>query len=102
MNHGIILLERIDIEKETTSILNDAIVNGCVVRLRPIVLTTLTTCLGLLSLMIFGGPFWYGLTTVIAYGLFIGTFVTLFIVPIIYSYLFKDEGGVSAFRNVHG
>ena len=52
-------------------------------RLMPILMTTLTTVGGLLSLMFVGGPLFKGLATVIVVGLSIGTFFTLFVLPAI-------------------
>lgn len=50
-------------------------------RLMPILMTTLTTVGGLLSLMLVGGPLFKGLATVIVVGLSIGTLFTLFVLP---------------------
>ena len=52
-------------------------------RLMPILMTTLTTVGGLLSLMFGTGPLFKGLATVIVVGLSIGTFMTLFVLPAI-------------------
>lgn len=59
-------------------------------RLMPILMTTLTTVGGLLSLM-FGGPLFKGMATVIVVGLSIGTLFTLFVLPAIYA-IFVDFG----------
>jgi multidrug efflux pump subunit AcrB len=58
-------------------------------RFRPIIMTTATTVLGLLPLILFGGALWYGLANVIAYGLAVGTFLTLGMVPVFYSLFFN-------------
>ena len=59
-------------------------------RLMPILMTTLTTVGGLLSLM-FGGPLFKGMATVIVVGLSIGTLFTLFVQPAVYA-IFVDFG----------
>jgi multidrug efflux pump subunit AcrB len=59
-------------------------------RLMPILMTTLTTVGGLLSLM-FGGPLFKGMATVIVIGLSIGTLFTLFVQPAVYA-IFVDLG----------
>lgn len=62
-------------------------------RLMPILMTTLTTVGGLLSLMFVGGPLFKGLATVIVVGLSIGTFFTLFVLPAIIA-VFVERFGV--------
>ncbi len=52
-------------------------------RLMPILMTTLTTVGGLISLMLVGGPLFKGLASVIVIGLLIGTLFTLFVLPAI-------------------
>ena len=60
---------------------------------QPILMTTLTTVGGLLSLMFVGGPLFKGLATVIVVGLSIGTFFTLFVLPAIIA-VFVERLGV--------
>jgi multidrug efflux pump subunit AcrB len=91
INNAIILIDRIDLERETGKKIYDAIVSACQQRLRPIIITTLTTTLGLLTLIIPHDPLFYGLANIIAYGLAVGTFLTLAVVPVLYSLMFKDK-----------
>ena len=60
-------------------------------RLMPILMTTLTTVGGMLSLM-FGGPLFKGMATVIVVGLSIGTGFTLFVLPAIYAVFVENLG----------
>src|SRR3546814_5548914 len=55
----------------------------------PIVMTKLTCILGLVPLMLFGGELWYGMTVVIMGGLALGTLLTLGVIPVLYSLLFR-------------
>ena len=61
-----------------------SIVNGGRLRLRPIILTSLTTISGLVP-MAFGiggsSEMWAPLANVIVFGLFVSTLITLFIIP---------------------
>ncbi|MBT4759433.1 MAG: efflux RND transporter permease subunit [Nitrosomonadales bacterium] len=91
INNAIILIDRIDLEREMGKKIYDAIISACQQRLRPIIITTLTTTLGLLTLIIPHDPLFYGLANIIAYGLGVGTFLTLAVVPVLYSILFKDK-----------
>ncbi len=89
INNGIVLLDRIDIELEAGRDPYDAVVTAAVARFRPIVMTTMTTILGLLPLIVSVDPLFYGMATVIAFGLAVGTVLTLLIVPIFYTLLFR-------------
>jgi multidrug efflux pump subunit AcrB len=95
INNAIILIDRIDLEREMGKKIYDAIVSACQQRLRPIIITTLTTTLGLLTLIIPHDPLFYGLANIIAYGLGVGTFLTLAVVPVLYSLMFKDKKIIS-------
>src|SRR3546814_6686897 len=55
----------------------------------PIVMTKLTCILGRVPLMLFGGELWYGMTVVIMGGLALGTLLTLGVIPVLYSLLFR-------------
>ena len=88
INNGIVLIDRIDIEREAGKEPYDAIVSACLARFRPILMTTLTTILGLLPLLVSIDPLFYGLATVIAFGLGVGTIFTLGIVPVLYAMMF--------------
>ena len=58
-------------------------------RLRPILLTTLTTIGGLLPLWLGGGPMWEPMAITIIFGLMFSTALTLGLVPILYSLFFR-------------
>ncbi len=83
INNGIVLIDQIDIERETED-LRTAIVNAAAQRIRPILLTSVTTVLGLIPLFLFGGPLWQPLAAVIIGGLSIASILTLFFVPAAY------------------
>lgn len=89
INNGIVLIDRIDIERAAGKSDYDAIVDSCITRLRPIAMTTITTIMGLLPLIINKDPLFYGMANVLAFGLGIGTILTLGVVPVLYATLFK-------------
>ena len=89
INNGIVLIDRIDIELDAGREPYDAIVAACMARVQPILMTTVTTILGLLSLIISVDPLFYGMAVTIAFGLGVATIFTLGIVPVLYAVLFR-------------
>jgi multidrug efflux pump subunit AcrB len=89
INNAIILLERIKIEEENGFSSYDAIIEASLSRFRPIVLTTLTTVLGLVPLWYSGGVMWEPMAISIIFGLMISTIFTLAFVPVLYALFFK-------------
>lgn len=90
INNAIVLIDRIDIERQVDGVSDfDALVQASVLRLRPIVMTTVTTVVGLLPLILGQDAMFYGMASVIAFGLLVGTVLTLGVVPVLYSLFFK-------------
>lgn len=91
INNGIVLIDRIDIERAKGLSDYQAIISSCLSRLRPIAMTTVTTVLGLLPLILDTGSMFYGMSVVLAFGLGVGTVLTLGVVPVLYAAFFKVE-----------
>jgi multidrug efflux pump subunit AcrB len=90
INNAIVLLERIKIEIEKNGREpRRAIVEAAQRRMRPILLTTLTTILGLLPLWIGGSPMFRPMAIAIIFGLLFATLLTLAVIPVLYSVLFR-------------
>ncbi|MBC8342002.1 MAG: efflux RND transporter permease subunit [Proteobacteria bacterium] len=89
INNAIVLIDRIETQTLAGLTEHDAIIEAAAQRLRPILMTTLTTILGLMPLMFFGGSLWFGMSVVIAFGLGVGTLLTLGVVPVLYATLFR-------------
>ncbi|MFC6439130.1 efflux RND transporter permease subunit [Bowmanella sp. JS7-9] len=89
INNAIVLIDRIDLERRDGKSDYDAIVSACRSRLRPITMTTITTVMGLLPLILGHDALFYGMACVIAFGLGVGTILTLGVVPVLYSVFFK-------------
>ena len=60
-------------------------------RLRPILMTSITTVLGSMPLILARAPLCYGMASVIAFGLMVGTVLTLGMVPVLDSLLLGIE-----------
>ncbi len=90
INNAIVLIDRIKIEIEENGLESaPAVIEAAQRRLRPILLTTATTVGGLIPLYLGGGPMWEPMAIAIMFGLVFSTVLTLGIVPILYSVLFR-------------
>jgi multidrug efflux pump subunit AcrB len=90
INNAIVLLDRIRIEiDENGHTPQRAIIEAGQRRLRPILLTTVTTLGGLLPLWFGGGPMWEPMAITIIFGLMVSTLLTLGVVPLLYSVMFR-------------
>ncbi|MCB2100089.1 MAG: efflux RND transporter permease subunit [Rhodobacterales bacterium] len=93
INNGIVLIDRVDGLRAEGLAPDKAVVEAALARFRPILMTTLTTILGLLPLIVSHDPLFYGLAAVIAFGLLLGTALTLGLVPVLYTLLFRVKVG---------
>ena len=90
VNNAIVLVEQIEVERERGREMIEAIVEGARLRLRPILMTSLTTVLGMLPLAIGfgeGSEMLQPLAVVIVWGLSFSMLVTLMLIPAIYRML---------------
>lgn len=92
--HGILIVEFANQLQEKGRSKYAAVAEAAGIRLRPILMTTFSTVMGVFPLLIAGGPgaasrFSIGL--VITAGMLIGTFFTLFVLPPIYLLLSRER-----------
>ncbi|MFQ6549376.1 efflux RND transporter permease subunit [Aestuariibius sp. 2305UL40-4] len=92
-NNVIVLIDQIDLERADKSI-SDAIVAAARKRLRPILLTSLTTVIGLLPMAIAGGALWEPMATLMIGGLGLAALLALFWVPALYKISFRSNQAV--------
>ncbi len=100
VNNAIVLIDYINKLKERGMALNEAIISAGATRLRPVLLTAITTILGLIpmvtgvsinfrelsiSLVSETSQYWKSMSIVVIFGLLIATFLTLVVVPTLYS-----------------
>jgi multidrug efflux pump subunit AcrB len=90
INNAIVLLDRIAIEiDEFGRTQMDAIMTACQQRLRPILLTTATTVLGMTPLLWGGTAMFKPMAITIIFGLAFATALTLLVVPVLYAIFFR-------------
>jgi len=90
INNAIVLLDRIAIEiKEYGRTEAEAIMHAAQQRLRPILLTTATTVLGMTPLLWGGTAMFKPMAITIIFGLAFATALTLLVVPVLYALLFR-------------
>jgi multidrug efflux pump subunit AcrB len=84
INNAIVLIDFIETKTAEGHDLRSAVTSAGRLRLRPIILTTLTTIGGLLPLSLFGGALWAPMTNGMIFGLIFSTALTLVVVPTLY------------------
>jgi multidrug efflux pump subunit AcrB len=109
VSNTVTLVEFINLKRYDGLNIKDALANAGMLRLRPIILTTGTTVLGLLptvySIPIVGGDknyFVYPLALAFAYGLIFATIITLVLVPCFYHIAEDFKQGLSKLFSIFG
>jgi hydrophobe/amphiphile efflux-1 (HAE1) family protein len=93
VNNAIVLIEQIEIQRENGQSILDAITEAAKLRLRPILMTTLTTVMGMLPLAIGlgeGSEMLKPMAVVIVFGLSFSMLISLFLIPSLYRLLHKE------------
>ncbi|WP_294405363.1 efflux RND transporter permease subunit [uncultured Clostridium sp.] len=99
VNNGIVLIDYISQlrEAKVQGTLEEIVAKGCAARLRPVLMTTMTTIVGMIpSALAFGegGDMMQPLAVVIIGGLSISTLVTLVLIPTVYLIFDKIENSL--------
>ena len=87
MKNGIVLIDYTTLLEERGVEVREATVKAARSRLRPILMTTLTTVLGMIPLAIGrgeGAEMWNSLGITVAWGLTVSTLITLLLIPALY------------------
>lgn len=94
VKNGIVLIDYTILNRERGMSITNAVVNAGRSRLRPVLMTTLTTVLGMIPMAIGtgeGAEMWRPMGMTVAWGLSISTLITLIIVPVVYC-IFAGNG----------
>jgi multidrug efflux pump subunit AcrB len=92
INNAIVLVDFIETNVAAGQELRSAVAEAGRVRMRPIILTSLTTIGGLLPLSLFGGALWAPMTNGMIFGLMFSTVLTLFVIPSLYVFMVEKGG----------
>lgn len=87
IKNGIVLIDEINLEISQGASPYDALINSSMSRLRPVMMASMTTVLGMIPLLtdaMFGA-----LAVTIMGGLLFGTVITLLVIPVLYALFFK-------------
>ena len=87
VKNGIVLIDYTSLLEERGYDVKEAVVQAARSRLRPILMTTLTTVLGMIPLAIGrgeGSEMWNSLGVTVAWGLTVSTLITLLLIPALY------------------
>ncbi len=90
VSHVIVLFDFIEEAHHEGLPLREALLDAGIVRLRPVMITVGATVLGLVPLAMHGGPLWEPLCYAQIGGLTLATFITLLLVPVMYSIFVLD------------
>jgi HAE1 family hydrophobic/amphiphilic exporter-1 len=97
VNNAIVLIDYINTRRKTGEERNEAVLNAGPIRLRPILMTTLTTVLGLVPMTLGigeGAELSSSMGTVVIAGLSLSTLLTLVFIPVVYT-IFDDRSNKS-------
>jgi multidrug efflux pump len=96
--NGILIVEFANQRKAAGFTKDDAVINAAAARLRPILMTSLSTVLGILPIALAlgaGSESRVSMGIAVVGGLILSTFLTLFIVPAIYSFFSRKTASVT-------
>jgi len=99
--NGILIVEFINQTRDKGVEFSLAIVEGAKIRLRPVLMTTLSTVMGSVPLMLAFGPGSESLNVlgiVVFFGVFFSAFLTLFIIPALYGVMAKNTKSPEAIK----
>jgi len=103
IRNGIILIDYArDLKENQGMTTKQAAIAAAKRRMRPIFLTSAAAGVGVVPMIISRSPLWAPLGTVIFFGLLFSMVLTLYVLPVLYSFSYKDKGKKPVFRTLPG
>lgn len=93
VNNAIVLVDCINVLRASGRNIEDACVDAVMRRFRPIMLTTITTLVGLVPLILSGSNLFTPMSVSLASGLAVSTLLTLNIIPVVYAAVERRSRG---------
>jgi multidrug efflux pump subunit AcrB len=90
VSHIIVLFDFIEEKHAEGEPLKEAVLDAGIMRLRPVLITVLALVIALVPLALRGGPLWEPMCYAQMGGMLCATFITLLLVPVIYSIFVLD------------
>ncbi len=90
VNNAIIIISQINANRDVGISFHESVISGATSRLEPILLSSLTTIIGLLPITL-SDPIWQGLGGAIIAGLMFSGVIMLFFIPTLYYIMMSDE-----------
>jgi multidrug efflux pump subunit AcrB len=87
IKNAVVLIDQIDVEIREGKDRYLAVIDSAVSRIRPVMMASLTTLLGMTPLLM--DEFWRAMAVAIIFGLSFGTILTLIVVPVLYTLFFR-------------
>lgn len=94
IKNAIVLVDQMDLEIGEGKPRYDAVIDSAASRVRPVMMGSLTTVLGVLPLM--GDAFFRSMAVVLVFGLSFATLLTLVIIPVLYAIIFNIHADETA------
>ena len=94
VQNGVVLVSYINQLRAEGKDLDEALIQGGLLRMRPVLMTAITTILGLLPLLLasgIGSEVQRPLAVVVVFGLTTSTLLTLFVIPAVYGWLDPEK-----------
>jgi multidrug efflux pump subunit AcrB len=89
IKNSVVLLDEVNLGLKKGKSQLKATIDAAISRMRPVMMASLTTILGMLPLIT--DPMFNGMAVTIMFGLFVGSVVTLMVVPVLYAVFFKVD-----------
>ena len=101
VRNGIILIDYArDLHEKHRMPIHEAAIAAGKRRMRPIFLTSAAASVGVIPMILSRSPLWGPLATVICFGLLISMVLTLYILPILYSWVYSDKPKKQGFWSI--